>query len=382
MRSLLKASLFLSTSFFVFPLPAYAACDLTGSADCTVGKTQIPGTNAYGMVVNGGSQNTISTTGTLTLEGSIYQNDSNGLVVQMSSQNIPPIINFNGGSLWDISGRYTMPTDVAELVSPSGETEDQVLNSLGMGIGNDGIGDVTIQNGYFNGNVKIYKGDDKIIQYYKTEDGKLKYFEISSQGNIRLYGGKFYFNNGESEIALKKNVMESSAISGNVFLYDPTFNVGYVLNPDNPDDLSQKSSATVNVGTSLYGLGIYGGTYNVDAGSTLAFNGSSVTLENNATYQPVKFSGAGTIEFSSLSTDISSGSIININSQIYWNEGELKLTTGAMALNNNVTVNRFLFGSNDGSTLSISTGYRLTVLDNLTMLGTTRLIGDGELYLN
>ena len=98
MRSLLKASLFLSTSFFVFPLPAYAACDLTGSADCTVGKTQIPGTNAYGMVVNGGSQNTISTTGTLTLEGSIYQNDSNGLVVQMSSQNIPPIINFNGGA--------------------------------------------------------------------------------------------------------------------------------------------------------------------------------------------------------------------------------------------------------------------------------------------
>ena len=149
MRSLLKASLFLSTSFFVFPLPAYAACDLTGSADCTVGKTQIPGTNAYGMVVIGGSQNTIFTTGTLTLEGSIYQNDSNGLVVQMSSQNIPPIINFNGGSLWDISGRYTMPTDVAELVSPSGETEDQVLNSLGMGIGNDGIGDVTIQNGYF-----------------------------------------------------------------------------------------------------------------------------------------------------------------------------------------------------------------------------------------
>lgn len=333
MRSLLKASLFLSTSFFVFPLPAYAACDLTGSADCTVGKTQIPGTNAYGMVVIGGSQNTISTTGTLTLEGSIYQNDSNGLVVQMSSQNIPPIINFNGGALWDISGNYTMPTDVVELVGDSGGSVSQVLNSLGMPVGDNGIGDVVIQNGYFNGNVKIYKGDDKFEQFYKTKEGDLKSFLISSRGNIRLYGGKFYFNNGESEIALKQNVTESSEESGNVFLYDPTFNVGYVLNPDNPDDLSKKSSATVNVGTSLYNLGIYGGTYNVDAGSTLAFNGSSVTLENNATYQPVKFSGAGTIEFSSASTDIGSGDIININSQIYWNEGELKLTTGAMALN-------------------------------------------------
>lgn len=382
MRSLVKASLFLSVSFSVFPLPAYADCDLTGSADCTVEKTQISGTNAYGMVVNGGNQNTISTTGTLTLIGSIYQRLANGFVVQMSSQNIPPVINFNGGALWDISSSYTMPSDVAELIDPSGSPVSEVLNSLGMTITNDNGGDIVIQNGYFNGNVNIYKGDDKAIQYYKTQDGQIKNFEITSQGNIRLYGGKFYFNNGASEISLKASVTASSDKSGNVFLYDPTFNVGYVLNPDNPDDLSQKSSATVNIGNTFYNLGIYGGTYNVDKGSTLAFGGSGVTLENNATYQPVKFSGAGTIEFSSGSPDISSGLVVNINSQIYWNEGVLKLSTGGMILNNNVTVNQFLFGSNDGSTLSISDGYRLTVLDKLTMLATTRLVGDGELYLN
>ena len=264
MRSLVKASLFLSVSFSVFPLPAYADCDLTGSADCTVEKTQISGTNAYGMVVNGGNQNTISTTGTLTLVGSIYQRLANGFVVQMSSQNIPPVINFNGGALWDISSSYTLPSDVAELIDPSGSPVSEVLNSLGMTITNDNGGDIVIQNGYFNGNVNIYKGDDKAIQYYKTQDGQIKNFEITSQGNIRLYGGKFYFNNGASEISLKASVTASSDKSGNVFLYDPTFNVGYVLNPGNPDDLSQKSSATVNIGNTFYNLGIYGGTYNVD----------------------------------------------------------------------------------------------------------------------
>ncbi len=373
MRSFFKASLIFGLSCSAFPLPAYAACtpgDLTGEGSCEI--------DSGGLVVSGGSQNTISTSGTVTLTGSLYQSGANGLVVQMSGDK-PPTIKFNGGALWDSSGGYTMPNDVDSLV---GQSDKVVRNSLGQAI-SSGVGDVVIQNGYFDGPVKIYKGDSKTSQDYLTKEGNEKSFSISSQGNIRLYGGKFYFHGTGSEIGIKENTLIAGEDSGNIFLYDPTFNVGYVLNESNPDDLSDASAATVNVGTdTLHALGIYGGTYNVGAGSVLNFKGSEVTLENNANYQPIKFSGEGTIAFSSGGVDPTLGGVITIDSQIYWNEVTMELTTGAMILNNNVTVNRFVFASNDGSTLSISDGVRLTVLDDLNMLGTNRLIGDGELYLN
>lgn len=374
MRFFLKTSLIVGLSFSAFPLPAYAvdctAGGLTGTGSCEVG--------AGGLVVNGGSQNTISTTGTVTLTGSLYQTSGNGLVVQMSGDT-PPTVKFDGGALWDSSGGYVVPDDAVSFV---GQGDMTVRNSLGQAI-QSGVGDVVIQNGYFDGPVKIYKGDSKTSQAYLDKDGKEKSFSVSSYGNIRLYGGKFYFHGTGGEIGINENTLIAGADSGNIFLYDPTFNVGYKLVDGKPDDLSDVSASTVNVGTdTFHALGIYGGTYNVGKDSVLNFNGSTVTLENNANYQPIKFSGEGKIAFSSGSVDLADSQTITINSQIYWNEGTMELTTGALILNNNVTVNQFNFASNDGSTLSISKDVRLTVLHDLNMLGTTRLVGDGELYLN
>ena len=365
MRFFIKTSVVfgLVSSFFPASVRA-AACspaDLkSGNVSCSIDS---------GGLQLGGGYNTIGTTGTVTLTGSIYQVGENGLVVQMAG-NTPPVIKFEGGSLWNMATSYN-----DDVVGP-------LPNSLGMNVdfykpSGPAIGDVAIHNGYFDGQIKIYRGDDKTQHIIPTSEGDLK-IALSSKGNINLYGGKYYFHGDQSEILLKATTSESNAIN----LYDPLFNVGYVLNTDNPDDLSGTSPTNAAVGNTDHMLNIYGGTYNVGERSVLKFAGKSVLLENNANYQPVKFSGNGKIAFSSAGAEESSQDKIFINSGIYWNEGTLELAKGSMQLNAHVTVNRFRYDINTGSTLEISKGIRLTVLSNFEMSAQNRLIGAGELYLN
>lgn len=371
-KHLLLSSAFFLFSSLTFPCRTFAACssmnDLgsLSAGDCEVEANTIGSTGAQGIAFSG-TPNTISGPHTYTLTGSLYQTGSHGISVAMTGAE-PPVIQFNGGALWDISSYYT----------PSADITFTPTNSLGMPL-NEGpvVGDITIQNGYFNGPVKIYKGDTKTFFTY-IKDGNTIQVPISSLGNINIYGGKFFFNGGDSEIRVM-GTTASSQTSGVINLYDPSMYVGYVLNASNPDAPTLDASpSTTRIGSLGYQLNVNGGAYTIAEGSILNFAGSDVVIDSASTgFRPTTFSGAGMLSLSS-----SSGGAVTVNDAITWDEGTIEIDTGNIIFNNNVTVNELLFYGDNGATLSIAPETaRLTVRENFNMYSTTKLTGAGELYL-
>lgn len=374
-----KARIFtcsLLTSFFALTCNGWAqVVNCTGigdlstgaSGNCTVASNQIGTSNAYGLDFKG-TPNTISAPNTFTLVGSIYQRGDHGIAVSMPGAT-PPIINFEGGAIWDISSYY-----VTTLDPVLGSSDPK--NSLGLSVDyaqNVKGGDITISNGYFNGNVKIYKGDTKTY-FVETinNNGNIttKNHYLYSKGDINLYGGKFYFGAGDSEITMFQTN------TGTINLYDPSFHVGYVLdeaNPDNPT-LSLTPSDTY-VGSNIHEVTVNGGLYNIAAGSTLTLEGLNLTIYSEGTgFRPTTFSGTGTLKVQ--------GTLVEIYDSISWDEGNIEIGYGTVNLYKNVTVDSLDFSGDNGAILDLKTDSRLTIQSDLTMNTTNVLKGDGELYLH
>ena len=282
-------------------------------------------------------------------ENGFYQESKGGLSIEGSNTRI----DFNGGVIWDLS---------AYIPSFSKDAYGTLYNGVYVD-SYEVSGNVLVNNGTFTGAVDIRKGYNRSYLLGTDADGKTVEYSIRSKGDLVISGGSFFLSKDSWFRMYDTNV-------GTLYMRGGHWFVGYDIGADGTEvAVSTPVTATVSAaGNDLY---LRGGKYNIAEGSVLKLSGLNGIMDaDSASYE---FSGKGT-----LSVGFKNG--FTINSNIKWDDGQLKQSLGSLTIQKEVTVNAFtqelqnlnLF-IDKGGVLSVSSDVSMN--GNMSGKGTLKLTG-------
>ena len=280
-----------------------------------------------------------------TFENGIYQADAGGIFIQGN-----PTIVFNGGVIWDYSAYAGNFENQASILLNNGETIYRDVLT----------GDITISNGNLEGKIDIRKGNVVDIVYTTINSSmEPKSYDVTSQGNINIYGGNLSFTQDGAQIKTYKGNI------GDINIFGGQWKVGdEQKDPQAP--VTGSVTATIINASDSGKVNITGGRFNIVENNTLKLQGASGSIANVSS--AFGFQGKGTLDLNF--------SEFSIDSTLIWEEGIISLSRGELTINSQVSVAGMEMLQEQASLVISGT---LSIKNDININGD--LSGTGELIL-